>query len=48
MTDEKEIWCNDCGVRMERSGERKDIFTKEMKAIAKCNMCRKWEFVEDG
>ena len=46
--DEKEIWCEQCGVRMERTGERVDLITKESKPIAKCRMCRKWEFVENG
>lgn len=49
MTDEKEkdIWCGSCGIRMDRSGERMNIITKEMKPVAKCPMCRKWEFVEE-
>lgn len=49
MTEkEKDIWCNDCGVRMARSGERIDIITKAKKPIVNCPMCRKWEFVKDG
>ena len=49
MTEiEKEIWCNDCGVRMVRGGERVDIINDVLKRIAKCPKSRKREFVIDG